>query len=502
MAHPRGPAGEEETSSADMWTLSPLDAIMPDINLCIILCFACADFHQERTANILRQSYAQLVSDNPILAATISPAPAAATTRPGSKIVRPAEGGPPPPLRIRDGRNDITESYAELRTKAMPSSHLKAALVLPGLETAVPGVRHTAAAQATFIQDGCLLALNTSHALMDATGVSHVFTAWAKYAAAISTSTSASASALPPPVIHLTPSHTDAATLNPRVGVGAHEYHSTLKHVAAAWHMLGLDYRPRHACSAVLASRYVPRGTASTRLFHVGASALQRLKDECCGAAAAARLSTGISTNDALAALIWRSVVSARKLGNASANADADVDSDATTLMVAMSVRDAVAPPIGPTYLGNVVLYAIAESSVKSLASPGTESSLGSVAQGVREAIKKHRDPEAIQTALRLAASIPDVGALGLVYPTWLENDVVISSLYHLPLPRSSWGSTFGGNPRPDFVRFPQGMFEGICFVMPKREDGSVEVSITMYEGDMAELVRSAAFTRYATQLW
>ncbi|KAI1138333.1 transferase family-domain-containing protein [Hypoxylon sp. FL0543] len=487
MAHRRGSAGEGEVSPGSMWALSPLDAIMPDIDLCFVLCFACADTHQQRAADVLRWSYARLVSDNPILAAVISLAPATASSRPGSKIVRAAEGETTTAsLRIRDGRESINESYADLRTSAMPSRHLQASVVLPGLETAVPGVRRTSAAQATFIRDGCLLAFNTSHALMDATGVSRVFSAWAEYAAA------EAAGQAPPSVISLAPSWTDVATLNPIVG--ADEYHSTLKHNLTAWHMLGLDYRPQDASSAVLASRITPRGPAETRLFHIGAAALRRLKDECAGTATATK---SISTNNALAALIWRSVIEARMLGNA--NSDT---SDPTTLMVAMSVRDAVAPPIGPTYLGNVVLYATAASTVGSLAAPGTESALGLLAQDIREAIKKHQDPDAIQTALRLAASIPDISSLGLVYPTWLETDVVISSLYHLPLPRSSWGHTFGGNSRPDFVRFPQGMFEGICFVMPRTEDGSVEVSITMYEGDMAELVRSASFARYATQLW
>ncbi|KAK0618491.1 transferase family-domain-containing protein [Bombardia bombarda] len=492
---------DDTSASAAMWKLSPFDDFMPDIDLCFILCFPCPDSQQKRAACILSRSYAQLVSDNPVLGATIQPAARSAATRPGTKVVvqAPADTNiPPPTLRIRDGRSELEQSYAELQAHDFPRRNLTTDVLMPSRDTSVPQTRCTAAAQATFIQDGCLLAFNTSHAFMDASGAARVLSAWAEYASAAAAA--AAAAETPFPSISLLPSPSDTATLNPHVSTT--EYHTTLKHDARAWHMLGLDYRPREASSAVLAARIVPRGPPVTRQFCIQADALARLKADCLDSTSSPLSSSWISTNDALNALIWRSVITART-ATAATKDDFFEEKQTTTLMVPMSVRNILSPPITPNYLGNVVLYAIPSSTTTTL--PTTP--LGTTAQTIRAALSTHQDPAVLRTALRLAAGIPDVSALGLVYPTWLENDVVISSLYGLPLYRASWGGVFGGHEgdgqeqRPDAVRFPYGMFDGVCFVMPKREDGGVEVSVTMYEPDMERFLgekEEEGFLRYA----
>ncbi|KAK1959909.1 hypothetical protein LY78DRAFT_662891 [Colletotrichum sublineola] len=50
-----------------------------------------------------------------------------------------------------------------------------------------------------------------------------------------------------------------------------------------------------------------------------------------------------------------------------------------------------------------------------------------------------------MRETLELAASIPNVSALGLLYPTWLANDIVLSSIYGLGFYELNWGRSFGG---------------------------------------------------------
>ncbi|KAM4067575.1 transferase family protein [Hirsutella rhossiliensis] len=277
------------------------------------------------------------------------------------------------------------------------------------------------------------------------------------------------------------PRKSDTETLDPVVTEGLY---AILKKNPRSWRMLGLDYRPREMSSTVLAAKIAP-GTTVTRMFLIDRYNLERLKNTC-------SISDRVSTTEAVAALLWRCAVRART-GLDEQNRD-----EPSTLMMAMDVRNDVSPTITDGFLGNAVLYSHTCSTTRQLSNRQT--SLGSITNELRTSLREHRQPQVILETLQLAASIPDVHNLGLLHPTWLANDVVFSSLYKLPFYDISWGNTFGEQGTPDYFRFPQGVFDGVCFLMPRRKDGSVELQITMTEAHMQNLVQDLEFRNYAAQ--
>lgn len=485
---------------ASFWTLGSLDDIMPDIDNCHVLCFPCPDSQHDRAASILGAAYRCLRQQNPVLGGLILPSDDA-TRRPGTKQLQPAAQGECE-LEIKDARDVVGLSYDELKARGMPRRHLPASLVMPSRSLVGSGdvtVRRTTAVRATFVRDGCFLAFNTSHAFMDGMSVVNVMAALAAHAARLSQTlvggslelnAQCDLAAADTALLSFGPTPSDLATLNPAVDSTRYV---CLKNNPRSWQMLGLDYRPKEASSAVLAARLPPMAPV-TRLFQIDSTRLKDLKDRCSAEAAASKAASWVSTADSLTALLWSCIVRARTDGQEAVAGD-DAPS---TLMAAMDVRRLLRPPISDRYLGNAVLYSRSEASTGQLSSG---LSLGAVAGLVRAGLGTHQAPEAIQETLELAASIPDVSALGLLYPTWLGNDVVISSIFGLPFYELDWGSTFGGQAQPDYFRFPDGIFDGICFVLPRRRDGSAEIQVTMHEPHMEKLLVDAEFRNYFTDV-
>lgn len=455
---------------AKHWTLGPLDDIMPDIDNCILLCFSVIDTLHSRTAEILTQAYVRLLSENPMLGSRVMTSDSP-DLRPGKKTLRASNTRPH--LDIVDGYSTIGMSYQELKRMGMPRKFLPASLIVPSRDTEDPAARWSTSMRATFVPGGCFLAFNTSHILMDGTSILHFVRVMAAHATAISQNSPGQASC------RFSTTATDIASINPPVVPGQY---GSLKGNASSWHMLGLDYRPKEMSSAVLAAKLAPV-TPVTRLYHFDRTSLSKLKDHC--------LHNGyeherISTVDALTALLWRCVMRAR----------AGSDRDASSLMMPMDIRKMLTPAVSDEYLGNSVIYSITKSTVGYI-SDGSNLPLGAVAQSIRASRQSSQRREVLSETLQLAASMPDVSNLGLVYPTWLGNDLVVSSLYSHPFCEITWGSTFGEHNTPDFFRFPDGIFDGLCFILPRGKDGSVEVQLTMDEKHIDALESDHEFASY-----
>ena len=478
---------------ATLWTLGPLDDIMPDIDNCHVLCFPCSNPQQRRTGAVLSRAYERLIVETPILGGFILPSDDG-TSRPGTKTLQAS--GSNPKLEIKDGRDEVELSYQELKALGMPRRYLPPSLVMPSRAASDSNVRRTTAVRATFIKGGCFLAFNTSHALMDGTSVITVMTALAGHAADISRTATddevlldAQPSSESTPRFGPTPS--DLETMNPTVPLSRYD---DLKGNPRSWQMLGLDYRPKEASSTVLAAKLPPMSPV-TRILSISSDSIQRLKDKCSAEAVASDAAQWVSTADSLAAILWSCIIRARtRQQQQSVIGEVKL----STLMTAMDVRRLLKPPISSSYLGNAVLYSRSESTKEDL-SGGL--SWGAIAQLVRASLRDHQKSEAVREALELAASIPDVSALGLLYPTWLANDVVLSSIYGLNFYELNWGRTFGEQETPDFFRFPQGIFDGICFVLPRLRDGSAEIQVTMDQEHMENLLDDVEFRSFFTDV-
>ncbi|KFX93711.1 hypothetical protein O988_06657 [Pseudogymnoascus sp. VKM F-3808] len=530
-------------------TLRPLgclDDIMPDIDLPLILTFYCPSDHQSVTKAVLSCSFTSLIDRNPWLRGHIrsNVKELEGKYRPGTKFLsipsQNVDSVSDPCVGTKEKQAQIefqdlsqhvlyfSTSYPELVAQNMPSRYLNAELLVPSRNTPDPNVKLALKAKVTFIRNGGFVVLSTSHALMDATSLSEVFGAWAA---------AARGESAPPlsqgPILSAELGLRDFyergelqnETRGQNSSSAASALYADLKMQKKLWWMLGLDYRPKDHSSAIIAQS-IPSKETLTKIFKINRDDLELLKKDCSQTETSTlngaigdsdgneemykTKGAWISTNDGLSALLWRCIVRARIR-------TPELSSRTSSLMHAMNIRSSLAltssseqppPPSATTRLANIVLYSINTSSIHNLtlSNPSTLTipALASTALSIRSAIHTHTDPELITRALQLAATVPDVSRLGLVYPTWLEHDVVISSLLRLSLYSTGWGNSFGKPESgvfsarvPDFVRWPEKVFEGITFVMPRQRDGSVEVVVTMVVKDMEILEKDAEWRRY-----
>ncbi|KAJ5139221.1 transferase family-domain-containing protein [Penicillium bovifimosum] len=485
------------TPSPTFTTLGCMDDIMPDIDLPMILSFPCPTSHRAITQQRLYLSFTGLLDRDPWLRGYIhsNVTGVDGRYRRGTKLL--IHGSSLSSdfnyLNEKDEKiefQDLTshakykdKTYPELVAENMPAGYLSSTLLVPDRATKHANVKHALLAKVSFIREGIFVVVSTSHALMDATSLAAIFGAWAATARGD----------VPAPLPH-------APIWQPEYGLGAKSGEDTHTGESKVSDSRGESEDLRG--TAVLAQRIPSRSTV-TAVFRIGAEALARLKEVCItqdGRKEHGKGNEWISTNDALAALLWRCIVRARMT-------TPDLRTRTSSLMYAMDMRNSpvMAPGVlktadgtsmANTRLANIVFYSINRARVPVL----LESiSLSDTARSIRTAIQKYTRPSIITRALQLAAAIPDVSALGLVYPTWVEHDVVISSLSRLPLYSTSWGDTFGEEVSgvPDIVRWPDGVFEGITFVMPRRRNGSVEIVITMRTADMRELEKDAEWMSY-----
>ncbi|KAI8931174.1 hypothetical protein NX059_011526 [Plenodomus lindquistii] len=476
-------------------SLGALDDIMPDINLPFVFAFPCHKLSQPKTTARLARSFETLLSTNPWLSCTIEENVTTTHHRPGTRSLsnpleasskglrRPAgiQALDHPQLVIQDLCQHplyVNKNYDDLIAERMPPKFLDSNLIMPDRETGKSGTKFILQARVSFINDGVLLCLCTSHTVMDATGLSKIAEAWA-----------ALARGDPAEELRHYPLSEEDMGLEGDTCSEA-EVYDRLKNRKELWHMLGLDYRPKELTSAMLA-RKIPQRETDTRIFRLRAEQLRLLREQCITTTC---LSTPestrgwVSTNDAISSLLWRCIVRAR-------SRTVEEMCKTSTMMYAMNIRGALSrvqtgtdKRVGRDQIANAVVYSVNKARTRDLVAAR---SIGEIAKDIRAAVNSHREPTVLRDVFKLATSIPDVSQLGLVYPTWLAEDVVISSLSGLALYKTHWGSVFGGSYTvPDYVRFPQGIFEGITFVMPQRRNGEMEVVVTMITEDMEALLQ------------
>lgn len=498
---------------SNLQPLGALDDTMPDIDLALVLGFECSSTSD--ASRNLSSSFGRLLQNNPWLRGYVHVNIVSQHHRPGTKFLSfPADTSSHGGLSIQDlSQHDLFagKTYETLVAEHVPSQFLNYELLVPGRDTGIDGVKWILRAQVTFIRGGALLCVCTSHAVMDATGLSMVLDTWARL----------SSGAVEVPSITHFP--ITAAELGLSRECDELRLYKELKQRKELWHMLGLDYRPKEMTAMMLAKK-IPIRKTETRVFKITQEKQAALKQACSMSPAVGQTpgdvapeevqtpnsptlrhqnsvtDTWISTNDAISALLWRCIMRARVRGSSEQWQD-------SSMQYAMNIRHLlpdVVPGLqstgGPTTAANVVIYSINEAAMTHLIEP---ESLAHVAKGIRENVKKHQNPVHMREALILAATIPDVSALSFVYPTWLRKDLVISSLLGLDLYNTHWAGKSGGfSSQPDFVRFPAGLFDGITFVMPRQKNGDVEIVVTMIEQDMKALTEDNEWKRYVQELW
>ncbi|KAL8648736.1 MAG: hypothetical protein Q9226_005874 [Calogaya cf. arnoldii] len=471
---------------ATEYRFSPLDEIMPHLNITLIFCFPCQASDKDAVYQNLQAGLLALGGRLPFLKGSVVRNTDDADKdgkRPGGLSLVVED----PPEDIEIEINDMTGSdchwrysYDELRDLGMPMTELDGKLLAPGGKDELLASDKVLRTRITFIPGGCFVSASSGHTYFDAGGFLVLMNAWANECRAIQSSQQAEAKF---DIIH-------AGTLPPALSrqIPRSQY-DDLKQKSHLWKLLGLDWRSVDADSRTVAP-YAVQPIINTSIFSFDAKSLDDL----------AEMGTPdeddfgdenpiwVSPNDTLIAFLWRSILKARAPSWISGPHRKN-----SMVSVAINGRRVLYPAIPVSYIGNVVFCCLTELPIEQLIGPKT--SLATVALALRRSIEASLDPQVLEDTVDLASCIPDVRKLGNAFTSWFAEELVTTSLIDLPVYDISWGELLG---KADFLRQPRGQFGGICSVQPRRPNGSVEVFISVLEVEMTRLRQDTAFTKYA----
>lgn len=466
----------DDHSIKNLVDLSPLDQIMPRVYTRLILCLPNQCSSREDHAIIfsaLEKGLQQTLVEIPYLSGVIRED----KDKSGNVHIAP---GPGVLLRLRDLEDDSDVSYQKLKDSHFPLSSLDGEILAPVGMISLKPSPPVMAAQVNIVQGGVLLTIGIHHSAMDAAGFATLLNLWASntkrnfISDGASEDEAANPDSLPSSSLDRYPLMKSSTTANidPQVKIKDHPQYKLAPTPPPA--------KESEDVSIAAPSFTLPPMTA--RVFYFAASKLAGLKKS------ASPSSSFISTNDALCALLWSSITRARTL---SENATEGQETSSSLLGFAVDGRQRLSPPLPPSYLGNVNLYASTRLSVSTL-SKNLE--LNGIASCIRTAITE-LGHDRIQDVIALITSLANVTDLQPGFNSFLGPDLAITSWRDMGLIGLDWGAKIG---KIEAVRLPKAGFDGLCIILPKLADGGLEILVGLENGAMERLTRDEVFMAVA----
>ncbi|KAJ5747737.1 uncharacterized protein N7511_009433 [Penicillium nucicola] len=254
-----------------------------------------------------------------------------------------------------------------------------------------------------------------------------------------------------------------------------------------------LENHPEYTLVDVLpASGPPPKATdpnQRTQLFYFSPESLQALKEE-----ASPKNSTElsdqkwISTNDAVSALLWRSVQTIRN------PLDTLEGDPISVLSISMDGRSRMEPKIHPDTLGCCLLWSAPSVSIRKMLQ---SLNLADLATIIRKAVSK-ADNQYTDDVMTLIDNLDDTRCLALT--AGLDSagvNCTQSSWASYPLYSLDWGSKLGHNMTS--VRMPgNGPLDGIQIILPMLPDGGMEVLVGVDTTLLDNLLNEPLLKRFA----
>lgn len=326
--------------------------------------------------------------------------------------------------------------------------------------------------QATLIEGGMLLVACFHHSAMDGAGAASVLTHWARFC------------------------ELNVATV---VDVGKVETTTIAKEIVDRQPLMrspSMTQSKEHPEYRLRASKTPSVGTLplsppnmKLSIFHLPPESLRELK-----ACVPQDKDQWTSTNDALSALLWSSITRARYPEPTLANRSDNAQGFHSKLFIAVNGRSRLSQPLPDDYIGNMTLSAITSSPLSEVSARPPD--LEAIAIRIRHSITVI-DEEYIRSAIALIDATPDVRDIEQNADYHCSRDLLITSWAAQPLLRTDWGPMLGGAPR--YIRILKSEFDGICIVLPRLEDGGLEVVVGLEQAQMARLQVDEDFGRFAT---
>lgn len=357
------------------------------------------------------------------------------------------------------------------------------------------------AAQANFMPGACLLSPSVHHATCDAIGMGIVMKLWGDECCALSLEKKQGRDGRLPRL----PEQIWDRMLPERLWQKAYPAGRSVADVgAASWRMLGLD-PPAAGMDAKqslvpTARTRLPREPQimTSRVFYISSRAFQALRETCQRLPA----SEDVSGNDAVLALMWRTVMRARVAARKQANPVAVAISldETAELQIVNDARAAFSAALPPLYLGNCIFHHRPTVLLRSLLDD--HDGLATVASAIRASARTFTQ-DAVLDAYLLMKQMPDWTRLHPLRHMSVPDTWVMSSMIAMDDRSTSFGDlVLARNGQPYSFRMLMGNRNRAqvhaCYVMPQQKHGGMELVLSMFADEWPHVMADTEFGRYA----
>ncbi|KAJ5359398.1 uncharacterized protein N7496_011811 [Penicillium cataractarum] len=441
--------------------ISHWDRILPPTHSKRILCFSLPDnTDKQHVVDYLHVAFHHTVQRLPLLAGSVVPFSSHQGGRPWLRNIIP-EGGAQ--LIIKELSEEL--SFSDL-AKANFSQHLlntEQLCPLPEVgyfkEERVDVCRF----QANFVEGGLLLVVSIIHNAADGRGVTEVIKTFANE-------------------LSKAQSGETHYPLEPRPDV----YRSDRTKLVSGYGVPGsIENHAAWTSDPANAHAQIHNVENSCRTFRISVKALTDLKDYL--SATVSGPDEWFSTNDAISAFIWRSIMLARHRAGI-------LNGDAETY-VAQPVDCRAHLKIPMPYFGNVIY--MTKSSLPLSDLENFESGLGAAARALRADIKAVTAEKFIDLVGYAERTALDTHTRLNILEAMSTSGIILTSLFKMDLHGMNFGPVFGDG-HIKAVRLPaRGTQAGAVIVLPRVPDGSCEFMVTEQESTIKCLLEDNYFSRF-----
>ena len=458
--------------------LSPLDMLMPRSHVPKLLYFVSAAEPAEIISNFLAALDLMLKSV-PIIAGSVATSKQDGVQK-GSLSVQSPFFAAHEILCVNDLRDEY--DYKQLQAAHFPTDALASEAIAPKEYGKAADSAPVMIAQANFLRGGLLLFLGFHHCVFDEVGIFNVIKIWSLYCRGEVA------------LDFVTPQLFDRSPLLQGAGTGKLEDHPEY------------TLAPEGATARATEDPgvYLPCSPdVQSRIYFFSDKALARLKLAATVPSTneGVERATWVSTNDALIALFWCCVTSARMVESKR------VASEIFPLFaMAVNGRQRFHEPISSDYCGNVVLIAktLAKADDLLAQEPGR---LAKAASLVRKAVNVVDDTYA-RDVIQMVRKIEDVGRLAPRRRPTMEHSLGCTSWVRQPYYGLKWGDTIGGACQR--VRGRSFQTDGLLLIFPRiasaecfngqsdARQGGIEVQLGLRREHHQLLQEDPVFTDFA----
>ncbi|KAF7890228.1 hypothetical protein EAF00_008543 [Botryotinia globosa] len=385
------------------YPLSPLDHLSPHVHVPKLLYFSSNSKSQD-IIQTLKDGLSETISAFPILAASVGPS-RELNCQKGSLAVQAPYFSVNEILSVKDLSSKY--DFQSIQANRFPTDAVDGD-VLPNF---VKNNAQVFLAQANIISGGIILVCAVHHCVMDEAGIFNVLKLWSTFC-------------------HggngyelVTEEWIDNSALLQGQGTGRLEDYPEYKLL------------PEDLSSTPYVS--VSSDVVGTGVFFFSDDSLRRLKEL---ANEGSNDLSWVSTNDALVALIWSRITSARAATSKSVE-----PSTPSLLVMTVNGRNRIQPAMSPTFTGNVVLIAKSNSTFSDLISVSSNNTdIGAIASIVRQSVRDV-DEARVKDVIKAIQKVSDLNRLEPSGFESYQRNVGCSSWSGQPYYGLDWGDNLGG---------------------------------------------------------